>query len=172
MQGLRLIFAVFCFAALGCGARAQQRVLGYAAQASAPDVLRGAVTLAHRPLFGIGARTLLHDLPRGPFAGTIAVRPMPLRPDLPRTRVCFNSAESREKILSNKLTEPFQALRRGRLQGDALRARLCRWKPDEFVYEISVLRRDGRIVHIYMNAQNGQDLHGQDLRIIDGPERH
>lgn len=167
MVALRLLFAVLCLAAPVRGAWAQEHALGYASRAAAADVLRGAAVLAHRPLFGIGARSLLRDLPRPAMAGTIAVRPVPRRPDLPRGRVCFDSAETREKILANKLTEPFQALRHGHLQGDALRARLCRWKPDEFVYEISVLRRDGRIVHIYMNAQNGQDL-----RIVDEPERH
>lgn len=167
MVAWRLLFAVLILAAGVSGVAAQERALGYASRAAAADVMRGAAELAHRPLFGLGARSLLRELPRPPMAGTIAVRPMPRRLDLPRSRICFDPAETREKILSNKLTEPFQALRRGGLQGDALRARLCRWKPDEFVYEISVLRRDGRIVHIYMNAQNGQDL-----RIIDDPQRH
>ena len=56
----------------------------------------------------------------------------------------------------NLLSEPISALRAGRQQGEALRARLCRWKPDEFVYEVSVLHRDGRVLHIYMNARSGQ----------------
>jgi hypothetical protein len=48
----------------------------------------------------------------------------------------------------------------GRLQGEPLRARLCRWKQDEFVYEVTVLRRDGRVVFLYMNAQTGQNVGG------------
>lgn len=76
----------------------------------------------------------------------------------PRGRVCFNPAETREKIAAHRLAEPFRALRMGRLQGEALRAKLCRWKPDEFVYEIAILRRDGRVVHLYMNALNGQSV--------------
>lgn len=76
----------------------------------------------------------------------------------PRGRVCFNAAETRDKIAAHHLAEPFRALRAGRLQGEALRAKLCRWKPDEFVYEVSVLRRDGRVMHVYMNAQNGQSV--------------
>jgi len=74
----------------------------------------------------------------------------------PRGRECYNQAEAREKIALHRLTDPMRALRVGRLQGEALRARLCRWTPDEFVYEVFVLRRDGRIVHVYMNAQNGE----------------
>ena len=76
----------------------------------------------------------------------------------PRGRQCFNPSETREKIATHRLTEPFRALRAGRLQGEALRARLCRWKPDEFVYEVSVLRPSGRIAHVYMNARSGQSV--------------
>ena len=79
--------------------------------------------------------------------------------DVPRGgRVCFSPAETRDKIAAHGLTEPFRAMRTGRLQGEALRARLCRWTQDKFVYEIAVLRRDGRIVRIYMDAQNGQSV--------------
>ena len=74
----------------------------------------------------------------------------------PRGRVCFSQSETRENIASHRLSEPISALRAGRQQGEALRARLCRWKPDEFVYEVSVLHRDGRVLHIYMNARSGQ----------------
>ena len=86
------------------------------------------------------------------------------RPDLvfgpgpPRGRVCFDPAETREKILAHRLADPFRALRAGGLQGEALRAKLCRWRPDEFVYEVAVLLRDGRVVHVYMNAQSGQTV--------------
>ena len=78
------------------------------------------------------------------------------RNDPPHGRTCFNPVETREKIATHRLTEPFRAMRVGRLQGEVLRARLCRWKPDEFVYEISVLRPSGRIARIYMNARDGQ----------------
>jgi hypothetical protein len=74
-------------------------------------------------------------------------------------RTCFNSAETREKIASRRLSEPFRLLRgaAGRVQGEALRAKLCRWN-DEYVYEIALLRRDGRIVHVYLNATSGQSV--------------
>ena len=82
----------------------------------------------------------------------------PPRFEPPRGRVCFNPAETREKIVAHHLADPFQALRDGQLQGEALRAKLCRWRPDEFIYEVVVLLRDGRVVHVYMNAQNGQTV--------------
>ena len=77
--------------------------------------------------------------------------------DPQRSRVCFNSSETREKIVSRRLSEPFQLLRgaAGQAQGEALRAKLCRWN-DDYVYEISVLRHDGHIVYIYLNAVSGQ----------------
>lgn len=105
--------------------------------------------------------------PLGPRGGPLIVEGMPPRFGAPGGRVCFNPAETRDKIAAHGLTEPFQALRTGRFQGEALRARLCRWKPDEFVYEVAVLRRDGRIVHIYMNAQNGQTFGA-----FNDPDRH
>lgn len=98
--------------------------------------------------------------PRAPEAASRPPEPASrLRADgtkPPRGRVCFNQAETRERIAAHRLTDPMRALRVGRQQGEALRARLCRWKPDEFIYEIYVLRRDGRVVRVYMNAGNGQ----------------
>lgn len=74
----------------------------------------------------------------------------------PRRRQCLSAVETRQTIAAHRLTEPFRALRAGGAQGEALRAKLCRWKQDQFVYEVFVLRHDGRIVRLYMNAQNGQ----------------
>ena len=81
------------------------------------------------------------------------------RPETQHVRTCFNSAETREKITSRRLSEPFRLLRgaAGRVQGEALRAKLCRWN-DDYVYEIALLRRDGHIIHVYLNATSGQSL--------------
>ena len=81
----------------------------------------------------------------------------------PRGRVCFTQAETRDNIIAHRLADPVRALRMGRLQGEALTAKLCRWTPDQFVYEIYVLRRDGRVLRVYMNAQSGEAVGGQDL---------
>jgi hypothetical protein len=80
-------------------------------------------------------------------------------PEPQHVRTCFNSAETREKIASRRLSEPFRLLRgaAGRVQGEALRAKLCRWN-DDYVYEIALLRRDGHIIHVYLNATSGQSL--------------
>ena len=84
-----------------------------------------------------------------------------------RPRVCLGPTETRATVAAHRLAEPFRALRAGGQQGEALRAKLCRWKKDEFVYEISVLRRDGRILHLYMNAQSGQAVGA-----LDDNDRH
>lgn len=84
-----------------------------------------------------------------------------LRP--PHGRVCYNQAETRDKIAQRRLTDPVSATRAGRAEGEALRTRLCRWKQDELVYEVYVLRRDGRIVRLYIDAQSGQSVASTDM---------
>ena len=102
-----------------------------------------------------------------------AIKEPPREPAKPRVeaarrqRVCLGPAETRETVTAHRLAEPFRALRAGGQQGEALRAKLCKWRKDEFVYEISVLRRDGRILHLYMNAQSGQAVGA-----LDDNDRH
>jgi hypothetical protein len=77
----------------------------------------------------------------------------------PGGRVCFTPAETREMVAERGLADPLRALKPDRLDGgEALRARLCRLNADQFIYDIAVLRRDGRIVHVYMNAQTGKNI--------------
>ena len=101
-----------------------------------------------------------------PSAGLRAYAPSQVRAEVahsPHGRVCFSQAETRDKIAQRRLTDPVSATRAGRAEGEALRTRLCRWKQDELVYEVYVLRRDGRIVHLYINAQNGQAVSAADM---------
>lgn len=71
-------------------------------------------------------------------------------------RVCFSTAETREKILAHGLFEPFRAMRSAasRSQAEAIGIKLCRWG-EEFVYEMSLLRRDGHVIHVFVNAKSG-----------------
>ncbi len=46
---------------------------------------------------------------------------------------------------------------------EPINARLCR-DHDELVYEISLLRRDGRVVRIYLDAATGQPHAGHKER--------
>lgn len=74
-------------------------------------------------------------------------------------RVCYTTAETREKILAHGLFEPFHALRSAanKLQAQAIGVKLCRWR-EELVYELSLLRRDGHIVRLSVDAKTGQPL--------------
>jgi hypothetical protein len=70
---------------------------------------------------------------------------------------CLNAAETREMVKSRHLLEPFAALKFAGAQrkAEALSARLCR-TGDDFVYEITLLHRDGRLVHVDMEAGTGK----------------
>jgi uncharacterized membrane protein YkoI len=41
-----------------------------------------------------------------------------------------------------------------RSQAEAIGVKLCRWS-EELVYEMSLLRRDGRVIHVFVNAKTG-----------------
>ena len=71
--------------------------------------------------------------------------------------VCLNAAETREEVKARHLIEPFAALKfaAGQRKAEALSAKLCHIG-DDFVYEITLLNRDGRIVHVEMGAATGK----------------
>ena len=70
---------------------------------------------------------------------------------------CLRPSETREEIKSRHLLEPFAVLKSaaGQFKSEALSAKLCR-NGDELVYEIALLRRDGRLFHVVSNAANGK----------------
>ena len=70
---------------------------------------------------------------------------------------CLPPSETREEIKSHRLLEPFAALKSAATQfkAEALSAKLCR-NGDELVYEIALLHRDGRLVHVVTNAATGK----------------
>jgi len=80
-----------------------------------------------------------------------------IEPHPPGPRICYSQAETRERIVSEKLREPFALMRSASsyARADALAGKLCRWN-DEYIYEISLLRPDGRVIHVFMNAATGQ----------------
>jgi uncharacterized membrane protein YkoI len=71
--------------------------------------------------------------------------------------ICLNAAETRDEVKSRRLLEPFAALKSAAAlrKAEALSARLCR-TGDEFIYEITLLHRDGRLVHVEMEAATGK----------------
>ena len=73
-----------------------------------------------------------------------------------RSRQCLNPAETREAVAKNKLTDPAAALRSAAAiaHADPLRSRLCRWNEDH-VYEITLLRREGKVMNVFIKAEDG-----------------
>ena len=71
--------------------------------------------------------------------------------------ICLGAAETAEAVKSRHLLEPFAALKFASAQrkAEALSAKLCH-TGDEFIYEITLLHRDGRLVHVEMEAATGK----------------
>jgi hypothetical protein len=71
--------------------------------------------------------------------------------------VCLNAAETRETVKARKLFEPFVALKLAAGQGkaEALSARLCQ-QGDDFIYSVILLRRDGHLMRVEMEAKSGK----------------
>ncbi len=88
-------------------------------------------------------------------AGASAAELEPLR--VVTKPVCLTAAETREMVKSHHLIEPFAALKYAAAQrkAEALSARLCR-VGDDFVYVITLLHRDGRLVHVETEAATGK----------------
>ncbi len=72
-------------------------------------------------------------------------------------RVCLDAAHTRDAIIEQKLTNPVAAQRSAARHaggGEFLRSRLCRWNED-YIYEISLLLRDGKIAQVNVRATDG-----------------
>jgi hypothetical protein len=71
--------------------------------------------------------------------------------------LCLTASETREEIKAHRLIEPFAALKSAQAQykAEALSAKLCHLG-EEYLYVISLLHRDGRYVHVEMDASTGK----------------
>ena len=78
---------------------------------------------------------------------------------------CYTVAQSREKIAQHGLADPLPLLRKAGAehQGEPLAARLCR-NGEVFIYDITVMRRDGRIERVPINAADGKPQPGREKR--------
>jgi len=72
---------------------------------------------------------------------------------------CFTARETSERVARLRLFNPLMAMRTTarRLKADPLRTRLCR-SGSRLFYELSLIRRDGRVQKVYLNAQNGAQV--------------
>ena len=80
-------------------------------------------------------------------------------------RACFSAPETREKILANGLADPFALLRSqaAEQRAEPIAVKLCR-QGDAYVYEIDLLRRDGRLIHSRVDARSGRPAAHQGRR--------
>ncbi len=69
---------------------------------------------------------------------------------------CLSPPETHQALIDQKLIAPFRAMieaaRRG--AGDAIAIKLCR-SGGAMVYDVMVLRHDGHVVHLTVDATNG-----------------
>ncbi|MBM3609513.1 MAG: hypothetical protein FJX29_13890 [Alphaproteobacteria bacterium] len=72
---------------------------------------------------------------------------------------CYSARETSERVARLRLHNPLMAMRTTarRIKADPLRTRLCRSGP-RLVYELSLIRRDGKVQKVYLNAQNGSPV--------------
>ncbi len=73
-------------------------------------------------------------------------------------RVCLDAGQTREAIAEHKLGNPVAAERQAAAAhagSEFLRSRLCRWNED-YMYEISLLLRDGHVEQVFIRAADGR----------------
>jgi uncharacterized iron-regulated membrane protein len=89
------------------------------------------------------------------FAGVSAVAAS--ESSVPKLIGCLDQHEIREEVAAKRVVSQVVALRaaRGALGGEAVRARLCR-VDGGLVYAITALKRDGKVVRVYVDAQTGK----------------
>lgn len=71
-------------------------------------------------------------------------------------RECLNPAATLEAIAQHRLVRPGDALSAAAFvsKAEALSAKLCRWDSG-YKYEITLLRRDGKIIRAHVDAASG-----------------
>jgi uncharacterized membrane protein YkoI len=85
--------------------------------------------------------------------------------DAARELICYSAAETRDKIVTHGLFDPFRILRSaaGSLQAEAIGVKLC-FSRDDLVYDISLLEPEGSVIHVLFNAKTGAIVEPQDGR--------
>jgi uncharacterized membrane protein YkoI len=76
-----------------------------------------------------------------------------------RRRACMNSSDSREAVSEHKLIDPLVAVRSAQstVHAELLSSKLCQWG-EEFVYEVTMLKRDGHVVRVFLSAKDGKTI--------------
>ena len=97
-------------------------------------------------------------------ASPLAASPDDAGPEAPASaaspeRACLNAAETRAAVARHGLVDPLAALRAAarKAQADPLRSRLCRAGAG-FVYDMALLRRDGKVLRVSVDAATGHPV--------------
>ena len=89
----------------------------------------------------------------------VAVAAPPARAEADNVRVCLSPPQAREAISANRLADSLSVMKSAAQQthAEALAAKLCRWD-ERFVYEITLLGRDSRVIRVFVNAADGKPV--------------
>ncbi len=87
--------------------------------------------------------------------------------------VCLNAADTRDQVKAHKLLEPYAALKFAAQQrkAEALSAKLC-VNGDDFVYAITLLHHDGRLIHVQVDAGTGKLIARPPRETKDAKDTH
>jgi uncharacterized membrane protein YkoI len=74
-------------------------------------------------------------------------------------RECLSQSETLQTIGQRHLIRPGEALASaaGRAAAEPVGAKLCRWD-DRHIYEITLLRSDGRVLRVFVDAADGRQV--------------
>lgn len=89
------------------------------------------------------------------FVASLALS-QPTMADADRVRACMSPEQAHEVLIQQKFIAPFRALREAAHagQGDAVGVELCK-QGETYVYDVTVLQRDGHVGHSLVNARTG-----------------
>lgn len=75
---------------------------------------------------------------------------------------CLSGPDTRDAVQTRRIVPPFRAVAEAmREGGDLVGIRICPSPDPPLVYDVAVLRRDGRLVHVIVDAGSGQSLPGR-----------
>jgi len=71
---------------------------------------------------------------------------------------CLSAKDMRQAISERKLVDAAEALRVARTAtpGDVVRIRLCQADGDDLIYQVTIVKRDGRVQRVTIDADSGK----------------
>lgn len=86
----------------------------------------------------------------------VTTAPGSLRAAGERVHGCMSPSQARDTLIAQKFVAPFRAVGEAAraIGGETVGLQLC-LSGDIFVYDVTVLKRDGRVSHVLVDAQSG-----------------